>query len=47
MDREENLDELMAAAARFDEVEPPQGLSLFLHEATLVADVDRMEADGG
>ncbi|MDE2839134.1 MAG: UvrD-helicase domain-containing protein [Chloroflexota bacterium] len=47
IDREENLDELVAAAARFDEVEPPQGLSLFLHEATLVADVDRMNEDGG
>ena len=47
VDREENLDELVAAAARFDEVEPPQGLSLFLHEATLVADVDRMDEDGG
>lgn len=47
VDREENLDELVAAAARFDDVEPPQGLSLFLHEATLVADVDRMNADGG
>ena len=47
VDREENLDELVAAAARFDEVEPPQGLSLFLHEATLVADVDRMAEDGG
>lgn len=46
VDREENLDELVAAAARFDDVEPPQGLGLFLHEATLVADVDRMEADG-
>lgn len=47
VDREENLDEMVAAAARFDEVEPPQGLSLFLHEATLVADVDRMNEDGG
>ena len=47
VDREENLDELVAAAARFDDVEPPQGLGLFLHEASLVADVDRMNADGG
>ena len=47
VDREENLEELAAAAARFDEIEPPQGLSLFLHEATLAADVDRMDADGG
>ena len=47
VDREENLDELVAAAARFDNSEPPQGLSLFLHEATLVADVDRMAEDGG
>ncbi len=47
VDREENLEELAAAAARFDEIEPPQGLGLFLHEATLAADVDRMDADGG
>ena len=47
LDREENLEELVAAAARFDDVDPPQGLSLFLHEATLAADVDRMDAEGG
>ncbi len=47
VDREENLDELVVAAVRFDDVEPPQGLSLFLHEATLAADVDRMDAEGG
>jgi DNA helicase-2/ATP-dependent DNA helicase PcrA len=47
VDREENLEELAAAAARFDDIEPPQGLSLFLHEATLAADVDRLDADGG
>ncbi len=47
IEREENLDELVAAAARFDSLEPPEGVGYFLHEATLVADVDRMEADGG
>lgn len=47
VDREENLEELAAAAARFDEVEPPQGLGLFLHEATLAADVDRLDEEGG
>ena len=47
LEREENLEELVAAAARFDDVDPPQGLSLFLHEATLAADVDRMDAEGG
>ena len=47
VDREENLQELAAAAARFDDIEPPQGLSLFLHEATLAADVDRLDAEGG
>ncbi len=46
-EREENLAEVVAAAVRYDDADPPQGLDLFLHAATLAADVDRMDVEGG
>lgn len=44
-DRIENINELISKAAAFEELNPEAGLSEFLEEVALVADIDRIEED--